>query len=154
MTRNFANRIGYSIDHGMNGGVFNSLSQYILNKNNKWAGDGNLDFPSAVSPTTYTPGDGYTYVVMSSSSIFSVFDGAVTFDYMIVAGGGCNGAVPQPDAVGGGGANASSGMLTYKIDDADLVLTTAFGSVTLTTANFGFSLAQNSGNTGINVTLS
>ena len=57
-------------------------------------------------------------------------------------------------AVAGGGGGASSGMLTYKIDDADLVLTTAFGSVTLTTANFGFALAQNSGNTGINVTLS
>ena len=104
MTRNFANRIGYSIDHGMRGGVFNSLSQYILNKNNKWTGDGNLDFPSAVSPTTYTPGDGYTYVVMDSSSLFSVFDGAVTIDYMIVAGGGCNGAQPETDAVGGGGA--------------------------------------------------
>ena len=76
MTRNFANRIGHSIEHGMDGGVFNTLSQYILNKNNNWTGDGSLDFPSAVSPTTYTPGDGYTYVVLSSSSIFSVFDGA------------------------------------------------------------------------------
>jgi hypothetical protein len=104
MTRNFANRIGYSIDHGINGGVFNSLSQYILNKNNKWAGDGNLDFPSTLSSTTYTPGDGYTYVVMDSSSLFSVFDGVVTIDYMIVAGGGCNGSQPESDAVGGGGA--------------------------------------------------
>ena len=104
MTRNFANRIGHSIEHGMHGGVFNTLSQYILNKNNNWTGDGNLDFPSTLSPTTYTPGDGYTYVVMDSSSLFSVFDGAVTIDYMIVAGGGCNGSQPESDAVGGGGA--------------------------------------------------
>ena len=104
MTRNFANRIGHSINHGTGGGVFNSLSQYILNKNNKWTGDGSIDFPSTVSPTTYTPGDGYTYVVMDSSALFSVFDGAVTIDYMIVAGGGCNGSQPESDAVGGGGA--------------------------------------------------
>jgi len=113
MTRNFANRIGFSIEHANHGGVFNSLSQYILNKNSQWTGDGNITIPSSLAPTTYTPGDGYTYVVMSSSSLFSVFDGVFTIDYMIVAGGGCNGAVPESDAIGGGGAGGfRSGSVT------------------------------------------
>lgn len=103
MTRNFANRIGFSVDHGADGGVFNTLTQYILNKNNNWFGDGSITLHSSLAPTTYTPGDGYTYVVISSSSLFSI-SGTLTVDYMVVAGGGCNGAVPESDTVGGGGA--------------------------------------------------
>lgn len=113
MTRHFANRIGFSVKHARDGGVFNSLSQYILNKNSQWTGDGNITFHSSLAPTTYTPGDGYTYVVISTSSLFSVSDGDFSLDYMIVAGGGCSGAVPKSGQTGGGGAGGfRSGSLS------------------------------------------
>ena len=72
--------------------------------------------------------------------MFVFSDGTDTFFHMLVNTGL--------------GTEISASLFTIKVDDKDMVLTTAFGAQNLTTAAFGFSLAQTSGSTGVDITLS
>ena len=106
MTRNIANRLGYSIKTaGKDGGIFNLLTQFVLNKQEIW-NDFHVSVPATYSPQTYVE-NGYEHVVFTGSSDFTVTGNTGgTIEYMVVGGGGCAGYSPFPSgqSTGGGGA--------------------------------------------------
>ena len=101
MTRDFANRIGGPVLTGYDGGVFNTLQQYNLNKENDWTKTGSVTLPTNV-PRIYE--SGYYYATFKSPGTFYVTGGAVYIDYFIVAGGGAGGSYNLFDSTAGGGA--------------------------------------------------
>jgi len=89
MTRNIGNRIGSSINSpndSVDSGLFNTLRYYNLRKKNIF--DGSVDLPASIAPQTYTPGDGYTYVIFTGSDQFNITGIGRLFHYMVVGGGG------------------------------------------------------------------
>jgi len=106
MTRNIANRLGYSIKTaGKDGGIFNLLTQFVLNKQEIW-NDFHVSVPATYSPQTYVENN-YEHVVFTGSSDFTVTGNTGgTIEYMIVGGGGCGGysGSPSYQSTGGGGA--------------------------------------------------
>ena len=110
MTRDFANRIGGPVQTGYDGGIFNTLQQYNLNKDSDWTEPGSITLPSNV-PRIYE--SGYYYATFKSSTFFTVTGGAIHIDYFIVAGGGAGGSYDLNDATGGGGAGGVNTGSTF-----------------------------------------
>ena len=104
MTRNIANRIGKSINDTSEGGIFNLLSQYVLNKTDSWSVTSTVTIPTPFAPQTYNPGDGFTYVVFNSTSSFTISEGGRYLHYTVIGGGGGGYTGSVPRSSGGGGA--------------------------------------------------
>ena len=104
MTRNIANRIGKSINNAGEGGIFNTLSQYVLNKTDSWSVTSTVTIPTPFAPQTYTPGDGFTYVVFNSTSSFTIPESGRYLHYTVLGGGGGGYTGAAPRSGGGGGA--------------------------------------------------
>ena len=103
MTRNIGNRIGSSINDS---GLFNTLRYYNLRKKNIF--DGSVNLPASIAPQTYTPGDGYTYVIFTGSDQFNITGIGRLFHYMVVGGGG--GGVDSFDWRGGSGGGGGGAL--------------------------------------------
>jgi len=109
MTRNIGNRIGSSINSpndSVDSGLFNTLRYYNLRKKNIF--DGSVDLPASIAPQTYTPGDGYTYVIFTGSDQFNITGIGRLFHYMVVGGGG--GSHDGPN-IGGGSGGGGGGAV-------------------------------------------
>lgn len=98
MSRLIAGRIGFSVNGGGSGGVFNFLTQYILKKQDFW------EKINITGGTVSTPGNGYKYHFFTGSGPLVVYNGGGV-DYIVVAGGGGGGrgSGTFTDTSGGGG---------------------------------------------------
>ena len=101
MTRNIGNRVGYSVGKGADGGIFNTLTQYVLSKSNRWY-DYSVSIPSTYVPQTFTSGD-YSHTVFTGSTTFTIEGSGGNINYFIVGGGGPGGSGGAPAGSGGGG---------------------------------------------------
>lgn len=108
MSRLIAGRIGFSVNGGGSGGIFNFLTQYIFKKQDFW------EKINIVGGTESTPGNGYKYHFFDGSGPLVVYNGG-SVEYIIVAGGGGggegNGAFTDTAGAGGGAGGYRTGTV-------------------------------------------
>ncbi len=108
MSRLIAGRIGFSVNGGGSGGIFNFLTQYVLKKQDFW------EKINIVGGTESTPGNGYKYHFFTGSQPLVVYNGG-SVDYIIVAGGAGggdgNGAFTDTMGAGGGAGGYRTGTI-------------------------------------------
>jgi len=102
MSKHLGNRIGFGVSSYSDGGFFNLSSQSFLLRKDKWVSKAVV---SAAGTSTFSPGNGYSYNIFTSTGPLTISNGEIYVDYMIVAGGAGN---------GGSGGSGGSGIVIVR----------------------------------------